>query len=414
MTRIEALLHSHPPPADAASAAEAAAERLARAEAVATEARAAAALAQMRAEIACAEAARLRAAANDQGRALAEGEIRLASMEELNGRLRASEAFTSRLLAASRDCIEVLSLDGTVLWLSAGSAAVLEAGPDDRILGSDWRAVWPEPADRVAAELALAAARAGRTGRFRAASPTRRGALRWWDVVLTPIQGDAGVVERVLAVARDVTDAHHAEEQQILLMQELAHRVKNILAMVQAVATQTLRGATSLEEAATAFGGRLIALSHAHDILIQGSWAAADLQNVVEGAADLHGGRGPDRFLIDGPAVRLGPRSALALSLILHELATNAAKYGALSRVEGRVSVTWRIVAEASEPWLSLRWQEAGGPPVAAPTRSGFGTRLIERTLVHSLGGRASLTYPPAGVVFSLSAPLRAVQEASA
>ncbi|WP_407522185.1 sensor histidine kinase [Methylobacterium oryzisoli] len=413
MTRIEALLHSSPPPGDVASAAEASA-RLAEAEAVAAEARAVAALAQMRAEIACAEAARLRAAASDQGRALAEGEIRLASMEELNGRLRSSEAFTSRLLAASRDCIEVLSLDGTVLWLSEGSAAVLEAGSAGRVLGSDWRAAWPEPADRVAADLALAAARAGRTGRFRAASPTLGGTPRWWDVVLTPIPGDAGAVERVLAVARDVTDAHHAEEQQALLMQELAHRVKNILAMVQAVATQTLRGAASLEEAATAFGARLIALSHAHDILIQGSWAAADLRNVVEGAADLHGGRAPDRFRIEGPAVRLGPRSALALSLILHELATNAAKYGALSRAEGRVSVAWRIVAEADEPWLFLRWEEAGGPPVVAPTRSGFGSRLIERTLVHSLGGSASLTYPAAGVVFSLSAPLRAVQESSA
>jgi PAS domain S-box-containing protein len=384
-----------------------AAARLARAEAVALEARTAAALAQIHAEMARAEVARLRGAAILSGRAPGGPDP-----EEAGLRQRASEAFASRLMAASRDCIQVLSLDGTVIWLSEGGAAMLEAGPDDRVVGTDWRAAWPDPADRIAADVALAAARAGRTGRFRAAVPTLRGSLRWWDVAVTPMQADEGGIDRLLAVSRDVTEARHAEEHQALLMQELSHRVKNTLAMVQAIASQTLRGARSLDEAAEAFGGRLMALSDAHDILIQGSWTSADLRTVVEGAAGLHGG--PERFVVAGPTVTLGPRAALTLALMLHELGTNAAKYGALSRREGRVAIAWEVVSEDGEPHLVLRWEEADGPPVVPPTRTGFGSRLIERSLVHSLGGRASLTYPPTGVVFRLTAPIRSVQDGTA
>ncbi|GJD47398.1 hypothetical protein OPKNFCMD_0104 [Methylobacterium crusticola] len=348
-------------------------------------------------------------------RAAADWQARLATSEELNARLQASEAFTARLLAASRDRIQVLSLDGTVLWVSEGGHAAHETGPDDRVLGGSWLATWASPGDRTAAEVALAAARAGRTGRFRAPSPTARGTPGWWDVVVTPIQGTDGAPERLLAVARDVTEAQRAEEQQSLLMQEMAHRVKNTLALVQAVATQTLRNAGSIEEAAEAFGGRLLALSQAHDILIQGSWTAADLRDVVDGAVRPHAGV-PDRFRIAGPALSLGPRAALTLALMLHELGTNAAKYGALSSPHGHVAVSWGTVpaGDGPGPGFRFRWEEVGGPPVAPPTRSGFGSRLIERSLVHSFGGRVSLRFPPGGAVLDLEAPLAAVQETTA
>jgi PAS domain S-box-containing protein len=341
----------------------------------------------------------------------AEWEARLATAEELNARLRASEAFTARLLAASRDTIQVLALDGTVQWLSEGDRAALET-PDRAVIGTAWAASWPEPGDRTAAEVALAAARAGRTGRFRAPSG-RRGGLRWWDVVVSPIQGPDGGPERLLAVARDVTDAHRAEEQQALLMQEMAHRVKNTLALVQAIAAQTLRSASSLDGAMASFNGRLMALSDAHDVLIRGAWAAADLAAVVEGAMAPHVDAVAGRFTAAGPAVSLGPRSVLTLSLMLHELATNAAKYGALSSPAGRVAVAWEL-AGTDDPVLHLRWQETGGPAVAPPAREGFGSRLIARSLVHSFGGRVSLSFPPEGVVMELEAPLAAMQDGTA
>jgi PAS domain S-box-containing protein len=340
----------------------------------------------------------------------AEWEARLATAEELNARLRASEAFTARLLAASRDSIQVLALDGTVQWLSEGGR--LAAGrPDEAVIGSAWAASWPEPGDRTAADVALAAARAGRTGRFRA--PSGGQDPRWWDVVVSPIQGPDGDPERLLAVARDVTEAHRAEEQQALLMQEMAHRVKNTLALVQAVAAQTLRNAPTLDAAMEAFNGRLMALSDAHDVLIRGAWAEADLAAVVEGAMAPHVDREAGRFAAAGPRVSLGPRSVLTLSLMLHELATNAAKYGALSSPAGRVAVTWELAGSA-EAVLRLCWRESGGPPVAPPIRGGFGSRLIERSLVHSFGGRVSLCFPPEGVVMELEAPLAAMQDGAA
>ncbi|TNC10198.1 PAS domain S-box protein [Methylobacterium terricola] len=337
----------------------------------------------------------------------ADWEARLATAEELNARLRASEAFTARLLAASRDSIQVLSLDGTVQWLSEGGRAA--AGrPDEDVIGTPWAASWQD-GDRVAAEVALAAARTGRTGRFRAPSGPRD-APRWWDVVVSAIQGPDGAPERLLAVARDVTEAQRAEEQQALLMQEMAHRVKNTLALVQAVAAQTLRSATSVDAAMEAFNGRLMALSDAHDVLIRGAWAEADLAAVVAGVMAPHIDALAGRFSASGPAVSLGPRAVLTLSLMLHELATNAAKYGALSSPAGRVAVTWALSGDEAA-LLRLRWQESDGPPVAPPRRGGFGSRLIERSLVHSFGGRVGLRFPTEGVVMEFEAPLAAMQD---
>ncbi|AWN46848.1 histidine kinase [Methylobacterium terrae] len=360
------------------------------------------------------ETARLRAllragrpAGGFPGSSPAEWEARLATADELNARLRASEAFTARLLAASRDSIQVLGLDGTVQWLSEGGRAA--AGlPDEAVIGTEWAASWRD-GDRVAAEVALAAARTGRTGRFRAPSGDRD-AQHWWDVVVSAIHGPDGHPERLLAVARDVTEAHRAEEQQALLMQEMAHRVKNTLALVQAVAAQTLRNATSLEAAMEAFNGRLMALSDAHDVLIRGAWAEADLAAVVAGAMAPHLDAVAGRFAAAGPPVSLGPRAVLTLSLMLHELATNAGKYGALSSPAGRVAVTW-VLAGDDGGVLRLCWQESGGPPVAPPRREGFGSRLIARSLVHSFGGRVSLRFPPEGAVMELEAPLAAIQD---
>ena len=349
-------------------------------------------------------------------------ETRLATAEELNAQLRASEAFTARLLAASRDDIQVLALDGTIQWRSEGgraNAAEAVAGTRWAEACTLWAEAWPEPADRRAADLALAAARAGRTGRFRAPSGPPE-SPRWWDVVVSPIQGADGAPERLLTVARDVTEAHRAEEQQALLMQEMAHRVKNTLALVQAVAAQTLRSATSLEAATDAFNGRLMALADAHDVLIRGAWAEADLAAVVAGAMAPHIDAVQDRCAAAGPPVALGPRAVLTLSLMLHELATNAAKYGALSSPAGRVAIAWTIRDAAPPPagdgraMLRLHWRESGGPPVVPPTRCGFGSRLIERSLVHSFGGRVALRFPPEGAEMELEAPLAALQDGAA
>jgi two-component sensor histidine kinase len=208
-------------------------------------------------------------------------------------------------------------------------------------------------------------------------------------------------------------EREQAEEHQRFLVAELSHRVKNTLAMVQSIATQTLRDATSLEEASEAIGARIAALALAHDLLVQEQWAHASIRSVVKAATSMHEGADGQRFDVSGPELQLGPKAALGLALALHELCTNAVKFGSLSNTGGRVELAWEIVQENGEPHLHLRWAEKGGPEVKAPSRKGFGSRLLNRGLAGSFGGTVELSYPQAGFVLSLTAPLAAVRAAN-
>ncbi|GJD75330.1 PAS domain-containing protein [Methylobacterium goesingense] len=200
-----------------------------------------------------------------------------------------------------------------------------------------------------------------------------------------------------------------AEERQRTLNLELGHRMKNMLAMVQAIATQTMRNATDVNTAKDVLAGRLIALGNSHDLLLGGEVCAAPIGSVIRGALRTHQDN-PGRFVVEGPTFTVGPKAAMSLSLILHELATNAAKYGALSTAEGKISVAWEVRQEADEPYCALRWSEEGGPSVEPPKRTGFGTRLIGRGLAGSFGGEVDLSYPVTGVVCTIDAPLRGLQ----
>jgi PAS domain S-box-containing protein len=202
-------------------------------------------------------------------------------------------------------------------------------------------------------------------------------------------------------ILRDVTDRRRAQDHQRLLLDELNHRVKNTLAMVQAVAGQTLRNARSLQDARTALTSRLLALAKAHDLLTRESWEGAPMADIVSAAIHAHGGEA--RFEISGPPVRLPPSTALAISMALNELSTNAAKYGALSNDSGLVRIAWSLDGESGEV-LNLRWEEIGGPPVQAPTHRGFGTRMIQGGLSYELGGSARLDFRPSGLFCAISA----------
>lgn len=234
------------------------------------------------------------------------------------------------------------------------------------------------------------------------------GAVRWISAIAQIERDETGQAIRLIGAHLDITERKEAEAQQRLLMQELAHRVKNTLAMIQAIASQTLRGATSLETANEAFSARLTALSRAHDLLVAGHRANAPMADIAGSVVGIQGD--PARFKIGGPDVVLGPRAALALTLMLHELATNAVKYGALSNPSGIVALSWRIDEIDGAAQFRLRWQESGGPPVVAPSRRGFGSRLIERTFP-SAQGRAESAYLPSGLLFTLDAPLEALKD---
>lgn len=334
----------------------------------------------------------------------------LVASETIDEQLRVSEEFNRRILAATTDCVMVLDLDGRLISMNECGLAFFGATNFAHVAGKPWAEFWPKPDSHAAVLAALDDARAGRTARFQAAIDLgdERDAL-WWDIVIAPMNGEDGRPERILTVSRDITEIKQNEARQTLLMQELSHRVKNTLAMVQAVATQTLRNASSLEGVAEMLGARLLALAQAHDVLMQGSWSSADLHGLVASAVNLHSDGEPGRFVVEGPPVTLAPRPALTLALILHELGTNAAKYGALSNRSGHVAISWDIAPIGGEDRLCFRWEEIGGPLVRPPTHTGFGSRLIERSLNHSFGGTARLEFPEDGVVLTMQAPLLSV-----
>ena len=197
-------------------------------------------------------------------------------------------------------------------------------------------------------------------------------------------------------------------ERRKFLLRELDHRCKNTLAAVQSIANQTLRRSETPAHFVEAFNGRLSALAGAHELLTRQSWGRASLREVLAEALSAYGGVDGARILASGPQITLSPESALAMHMTLHELGVNAAKYGALSVEGGRVEVDWTIDMAKQEREVVLNWRESGGPPVAPPSRYGFGSRLIESGIARDLGGEGRLYFDQAGVRFILRAPLSA------
>ena len=226
--------------------------------------------------------------------------------------------------------------------------------------------------------------------------------LRWIGYWAEAAPKDVGksMKHRILGVLQDITERRDAQEKQALLSGELAHRVKNILAIVQSIANQTLTESTSVTKALQNFSVRLNALAHAQDILTQGATSSADLKQIVESSLDIHD-KTKKRFIISGPPVSLSPPTALSMALALHELSTNAVKYGALSSKNGIVEINWTIDKDE----FHFSWREKGGPTVSQPTKLSFGSKLIKRLLPARFNGHAELDYAPEGFSFELTAP---------
>lgn len=208
------------------------------------------------------------------------------------------------------------------------------------------------------------------------------------------------------AAQREIAERREAEKHRELLINELNHRVKNTLATVQSIVAHTLRTNSLEAEARSRVDARLIALSDAHNLLTEQNWEGTTLDRVVAMALRPHQSDRERRFEVHGPKVHLSPKTALAIAMALHELATNAIKYGALSKDHGQVSLHWQVDRSDGEPRLSMTWSEQGGPPVTPPSHKGFGTRLIERGLAAELGGSVQLSYPESGVRCIIDTPL--------
>jgi PAS domain S-box-containing protein len=232
------------------------------------------------------------------------------------------------------------------------------------------------------------------------------GRYRWMHSRAYPRRDADGRIVRWYGSTEDIHERKVGEEHLHLMINELNHRVKNSLATVQAIASQTFRNPVSWEHARQDFSHRLLALARAHDVLTEASWSGATLQAVVDRALAAHRGPGGDgQIVARGPLVSLTPKTALALSLALHELCTNASKYGALSVEGGRVVIDWTEEGPPTNRRLLMTWREMGGPKVTVPTRKGFGTRLIEKSLAGELDGAVALSFEPEGVVCRIDVP---------
>lgn len=262
------------------------------------------------------------------------------------------------------------------------------------------------PDDREPAAAAFAAAEVGSSYEYEFRIVLPDGSIRWLRAQARVDGDEQGQPLRHIGINMDVTERKRDEERQQLLMAELDHRVKNILATIQALIARTAASKGSVEELARTLQGRVQAMARAHSMLARNRWESASLRSLLEDELKPYG---EERVRLSGPDVALVPRAALSLSLALHELTTNAAKYGALSSPNGQVQVDWSI-SDGAKPELCLDWIESGGPLLSGPpARQGFGSLMTERVIRHEFGGQLTLTYTRLGLRGRIVLPYRMV-----
>jgi PAS domain S-box-containing protein len=327
--------------------------------------------------------------------------IDISAQKTAEAAVAASEAHLKAVVEGAIDGIVAIDNEGTVQSFNPAAAKMFGFRPDE-VIGCNVKLLMPHfsASDRRPHE-------PSGPDEAQARGITREGIGQRKDGSVCPL--DLGITEvnregqrLVIAIVRDITERKQAEETQRLLIDELNHRVKNTLVTVQAMAEQTLLKARDPSHFVESFRGRLQALSRAHNLLTQRTWTGVDLESLIREQLIVGGSQ---ILNCAGPKIQLKPRVAVHLGLALHELGTNARKYGALTVPEGRLSVTWRLADRGTDHELELKWVESGGPAVSPPTGQGFGTLLIERGLKHSLGGEAHVIFAPTGVICEMHVP---------
>lgn len=326
-------------------------------------------------------------------------------------RLRAATA------VAKLGIFEWHMLDDHAVWENDRMYEIFGHKPEDGTIGkTEFLSGILHPDDRAAVRKAISAAlREDRdlhiSGRIRRKSD---GAWRTIDMA-GRFERDAPdrLPRRLIGVVADVTDRRLAEERQTLLIRELHHRVKNTLATVQAIVGSTARTATDIDSFYEAFVGRIKSLAHTHSVLTEATWQTASLAGLLVNelrpyAEVVEAGDEDGRVTLNGPAIDLPSDIAVPIGMAIHELTTNAAKYGALSNRVGRVSVAWDLEPGGPAGILRLTWRETGGPPVQPPRRQGFGSRLLHRVLITQVQAEVTTDYSPDGFSLTMRAPLPA------
>ena len=333
-----------------------------------------------------------------------------AAVFESNRRLSAESSFLRGLFEQAPSFMAMLSGPQHEFVLSNVAYQRLIGGRN--VIGKTLKEALPELVDQGFADLLDSVYRSGKA---HIGSGTRlmldmpgssEPKEHFLDFIYQPLRNAVGEVTGIFVEGQDVTERLRGEQHLRLVVNELNHRVKNTLATIQAVASQTFRNAEDLPGAQKSFTQRIMALARANDLLTGENWEGASLSDLVAGASVTLSGNEPGRFTASGPEIRLSPKAALSLSMAMHELGTNAVKYGALSNETGTVDVSWRIDPSANGDRMHIEWRESGGPAVEPPKRRGFGSRLVERGLAGELGGTVQLEFEPSGVVCVIEAPV--------
>jgi len=319
--------------------------------------------------------------------------------------LRRAQVLERRLaaiIASTDDAILSADLDMTITSWNRGAERLYGYGAKEMI-GQSVLALIPEDQGEEEYDLFRRIGLGEHVPPYETRRRRRDGTLVDVSLTVSPIYGGAGEIIGASKIARDITAKKQFERLQAMAMGELKHRIKNILSTVTAIARQTFVNGDEERDAMRTFDERLASLARAHDVLTTGNWEEADLRTVIDTALQPYA---PDRFRIEGPAINVGAHAVTALTLAFHELATNAAKYGALSREGGVVCIRWHGSRDTAR--FKLQWREEGGPDVVVPTQRGFGSKLIERLLAAELNGEVRLDFAPSGLICDVDASMRA------
>jgi PAS domain S-box-containing protein len=326
------------------------------------------------------------------------------SRKRAEDELRDSEVRFRTIFEQANDFLITTTLDQRITSVNPAVLAAL-GYDEDEVLGrpiSDFMDADQFAVSRAALHKKVAE---GGTTRFTLNVRARDGRQLVWEINSRLTTDAEGQPTGLHAIGRDMTEARRNEAHLRLLVDELNHRVKNTLAIVQGIAQQSFKDDADPAIARRAFEGRLAAVSEAHNLLTREHWGAVSMTQIIGDAVAPHGGDA-GRFTLDGPDLAIVPKTAISLALAIHELATNAVKHGALSQPGGHVGIRWARTARDGSARFSLVWEESGGPPVEAPTQRGFGTRMIERGLAAELAGTVTIDFRPEGVICIVDAPL--------
>jgi len=308
------------------------------------------------------------------------------------------------IVESSEDAIISKSLEGMIVSWNRGAERLFGYSAKEAI-GKPITMLFPPEQQGEERGIMERIRRGDRMDTYETIRMRKDGSPVWVSLSISPLKDGNGRVIGASKIARDMTERRRADQHRDTLVHELNHRSRNSLAMIQAIAAQTFSRGASLAETKLNFELRLMALARGHDLLTQDNWTGTDLESVVKAAVEPLNGAG-NRFHIEGPPVPLTPAVALTFTMALHELCTNAAKYGALSKAKGQVEIGWEVKGNGESRRLQLTWTESGGPPVKPPVGKGFGSSLVEKVLAMELGGAVRIDYESAGVVCTIDSPM--------